>query len=165
MIYDFETLKDDKNIQNIGYKAANKFKNQLSKEEIDSCFLLALWQACNKYDANYDPEKIAAFQTYFYKGVIFECLKVHKKNSAYKKNIKKIQNGDPEKIKSYYTDNAFLELDPQDLKLSKKEKTLLANRFWNNKTLREISEEENVTPQAIKKRIVRILKKLKESGV
>lgn len=165
MKHDFEELKNDIEIQNIGYKAAMNFKNQLNKEEIDSCFLIALWQACKYYNPDYDPKKIASFYTFLYKGVIFECMKLCKANSSYKKNINKIKNTVPEKIKGHYTEKFFKDLSARDFGLTPKETKILIQRFWENKTLREISEEDNVSPQAIKKRITKILKKMQDYSV
>ena len=165
MTYNFEILKNDEDIQNIGYKAANKFKKQLSKEEIDSCFLIALWRACEKYNPNYDPSKIASFYTFLYKGVYFECMKLCQVNAAYKKNINKIKNNHSHKIKHGYKDISFATIDAQDFGLNQSESQILIKRFWERKTLKELSIENNISLQAIKKRIKKILKKIQNACV
>jgi RNA polymerase sigma factor (sigma-70 family) len=161
MTYNFDELRINKEIQKIGYKATAKFRKQLSKEEIDSCFLLALWKACKKYNPNYDPEKIASFYTFLYKGVLFECMKLCKSNASFKENINKIKTGkNINKIKSFYYEKEFENINTKDLGLEPKDSKLLIDRYWNNKTLKEISNENGVSPQAIKKRINKILKKI-----
>lgn len=162
MSYNFDDLINNKEIQKIGYKAAGKFKKQLSKEEIDECFMIALWKACKKYNPDYDPEKIASFHTFFYKGVLFECMKLCKLNSGYNNNINKIKTGkNISKIKNFYYDINFSDFEAKDFGLNESESNMLVQRFWENKTLKEISEQHNVSPQAIKKRIGKILNKIK----
>lgn len=162
MTYDFENLRKNSEIQKIGYKAAGRFKKQLSKEEIDSCFLTALWKACENYNPDYDPKKIASFYTFLYKGVTFECMKLCKKNNTYKNNLNKIKNRNNSKIKSSYNEKFFSDFDAKDFGLNDIESQILIERFWENKTLKEISKKNNVSPQAIRKRIAKILLKLKD---
>lgn len=166
MIYNFDELLNNKEIQKIGYKAALKFKRQLNKEEIDSCFMLALWKACKKYNPDYDPEKIASFNTFFYKGVLFECMKLCKSNASFKENINKIKSGkNLNKIKSHYNDVNFNDFDAKDMGLNEKESKVIIDRFWAGKTLKELSVEAKISQQAMKKRISKILKNVKTPGV
>jgi hypothetical protein len=166
MKYNFEEMLNNEEVQKIGYKAANKFKRQLSKDEIDGCFMVALWQACEKYNPNYDPAKIASFFTFFYKGVLFECMKLCKTNSNFKENLKKIKYGkNLNKIKIDYEEKGFSDIDSKDLGLSDKDTKVVIDLFWNNKSIKELSQENNISQPAMKKRIDKILKNTKISRV
>jgi RNA polymerase sigma factor (sigma-70 family) len=167
MNYVFDELINDKEIQNIGYKAALKFKRQLDKEEIDSCFMTALWKACKAYDPNYNaPEKMASFKTFFYKGVLFECMKLTKSNNAFKENINKIKNSkNINKIRGFYEESSLKDTENQDFGLNQKDSDVLIQRFWQGKSLKELANQNNISQQAMKKRINKILNKIKISGV
>lgn len=165
MTYNFDTLLNDQQIQKIGYKAALKFKKQLSKEELDQCFAIALWKACEKYELNFKGNK-ASFSTYFYKGVLFECMKALKKYTSYKEHIEKIKlSKNFNKIVGSYTEEKFAEIDAKDWGLNKKDSELLIEKFWNKKTFKEIGKEQNVSAQATEKRIKKILAKIKIARV
>lgn len=160
--YNFEELVNNAEVQKIGYKAALKFKKQLSKEEIDSCFMLALWKACDKYNPEYDSSKIASFFTFFYRGVLFECMKLCKSNSSFNNNLSKIKSSkNINKIKNSYKEMGFVDFETQDFGLNQKDSNVLIDRFWNNKTLKELAIENNISPQSMKKRINKILKNIK----
>jgi len=164
--FTFDELINNNEVQNIGYKAALKFKKQLNKEEIDSCFMIALWKACETYNPDYDKEKIASFYTYFYKGVLFECMKLLKVNNSYIENIKKVKSSNnSNKIKDIYNQRDFADFEIFDLFPNKNDHDLIFKRFWENKTLKEISKEYNVSAQSIKKRLTKILNTVKKSSV
>jgi DNA-directed RNA polymerase specialized sigma subunit len=128
--------------------------------------MIALWQACERYNPQYNPEKIASFFTFLYKGVLFECMKLCKTNGSFKENLKKIKHGNNiNKIKSFYEEKRFSDFENQDLGLSEKDQKVVVDMFWKNKTVKELSKENNISQQAMKKRIDKILKNIKISSV
>jgi DNA-directed RNA polymerase sigma subunit (sigma70/sigma32) len=152
----FEDLVEDKEIRKVGYKAASSFKRSLTKEEIDSCVLNALWRSWSKFD----PSKNTKFTSYLYKGVILEFLTLYKFNMSYQNRIKKIKSDMPsDNVKKYfYVDKRFGEYDIKDLVKNCDDPELIVDRFWNLKTLKEMADERGVSIELVRIRINKILK-------
>lgn len=145
----FDKLLEDENIVKIARRAAAGFAKSLSRDEIYTCILNAIWKASNKFD----PELGAKFTTYLYNGVIMECLTQQKFNSN--KNTSQIHNNIPEN-KNFsdsfeLMDNIDQCEDPQ----------LIIDYYFNNKSIKEIAQEMGVCGETIRLKIKKNLKKLR----
>ena len=145
----FDKLIKDENIVKITNRAALRFAKSLSRDEIHTCILNAIWKASNKFD----PELGSKFTTYLYNGVIMECLTQQKFNSN--KVCSQIHNNIPEN-KDFVSsleimDNIEQCEDPQ----------IIIDYYFNNKSIKEIAQETGVCGETIRLKIKKNLKKLK----
>ena len=63
-------------LEKIASKASHSFLRVLTSEEVEICVMNALWKAAEKYDESSGCK----FTTYFYNGVVMECLSQKKFN-------------------------------------------------------------------------------------
>ncbi len=145
----FEELLIDENIKKIAHKAAMKFINRLNEDEIQTCILNALWKATLKYNASLGSK----FTTYFYKGVIMECLSQIKFNRSkflpYHNNLKDKRRGD-------VSIDLMEEIDKCD------NPDIIIDKFIYNKSIKEIALEHGVSGETIRLKIQKNVKKLKK---
>lgn len=145
----FDKLIQDENIVKIARRAAIGFTKSLSRDEINTCILNAIWKASNKFD----PELGTKFTTYLYNGVVMECLTQQKFNSN--KHIYQVHNNIPEK--SNFTDSFEL----MDNISQCEDPQLIIDYYFNNKSIKEIAQEMGVCGETIRLKIKKNLKKLK----
>lgn len=143
----FDKLIEDENILNIAKKAASKFYKTLSKDELYTCILNAVWKASERHD----PEKGTKFTTYLYNGVIMECLTQQKFNSS---KASKIHNNVCEK-------DGINNFELIDLINSCEDPQIIIDYYLNNKSVKEIANEMGVCGETIRLKIKKNLKKLK----
>lgn len=140
-------------IEKVSIRAAGSFVGVLSFEEIESCILNAFWKACDKYDT----DKNCKFTTYFYKGVIMECLSQKKFN----------QNKAPVRIYEgivSYNNNSVDEVDMLDeINSICDDPQLVYDRFYKNMSIKEIATNLGVCSETVRVRIKKNLKKLKKN--
>ena len=144
----FEELLADNNIIKIAKCAAASFRNTLSKDEIYTCILNAIWKASERHD----PKKGSKFTTYLYNGVMMECLTQQKFNSS--KVISPLHNNIPEK--NNFTNNIELMDNIRECD----DPELIIDYYFNNKSIKEIAEEMGVSGETIRLKIKKNLKKL-----
>ena len=150
---DFNKIIQDENIIRITRKASKKFHKLLSKEEIKSCILYAMWKAYS----NYNPTFGSKFTTYLYQGVIIECLTQVKFNRPKKKLVCIHDNMPSNETPTIdILDEIFNKCDdPQ----------LIYDKFFNNKSINEIAQEYGICGETVRIRIKKNLKKLKRSFI
>jgi len=140
-------------IEKIASRAASSFVGILSFEEIESCILNAFWRACDRYDT----DKNCKFTTFFYKGVIMECL------SQKKFNLNKAPVRLYEGIVSY-ENNDFQRVDMLDeIRSVCDDPQIVYDRFYKNMSINEIAENLGVCNETVRVRIKKNLKKLKRN--
>ena len=145
--------KDD--LERIAGKASYTFLGVLSDEEIESCILNAYWKASSKYN----DKKNTKFTTYFYKGVLMECL-TQKKFNLNRPTYKIYEN-------IAYSNNS--EIDTVDmideLKTHCDDFDLIFKRFYQNMSIREIASSRGVSGETIRIKIKKNLAKLRSKMI
>ena len=138
-------------LERIASKASYSFLVVLSEQEVESCILNAYWKATSRYSS----KKNTKFTTFFYKGVLMECLTQKKFNlnkPSYRiyENIAYKNNQDIEKIDML--DEIQTHCDDPDL---------LLERFYQNMSVREIAKSRGVSGETIRIKIKKNLAKLR----
>lgn len=144
-----ETLMVDENIIKIAKSASARFNTTLSKDEIYTCVLNAIWKASERHD----PERGTKFTTYLYNGIIMECLTQQKFNKN--KSIAKLHDNIPEYI------NRAENIDLMDEIQNCDNPSLIIDYYFNNKSIKEIAQEQGVSGETIRLKLKKNLEKLK----
>lgn len=141
---------NDSDVMRVAYKAASSFSRCLSKDEIQSCILNALWRASNKYNKRNKTK----FTSYLHTGVVFECLSQKKFNQSRKNSpLSDI-------IEDKY--NPFARIDMLDTIEAKcDDPSLIIDHFYNGMTIRELAEDRRVCGETIRVRLKKNLEKLR----
>lgn len=139
---------DNEEVQKIMNKASRSFSGQLSKDEITTCHLNALWKA----HQHYKPNGGAKFFTYLYKGVVIECLRELKFNSKYD-SYRKIHSNIPEN-RDYQFD---LELQEEINQMPERE--MILDRL-SGMSIKEIAEKHSQNRETARRKIKKSLIKL-----
>lgn len=147
---DVQALYDNEDYRKVAYKAANKFKNILDKDERYSCVLVGLWKASQRYDASQNVK----FTTYLHNGVRMECITMAKKNAK----GKKLRQANTLSLKPE-TQNDQAMYDLLDLIDEEDQTGIIYDKYINNMTIKEISQEQNISIETVRVR----LKKTKEN--
>lgn len=146
-----EKYLNNEDIMKVAYKAAASFSKILSKDEIKSCVLNALWKA----DANYDESNTTKFTSYLHRGVVFECLTQRKFNQ--KKTLSTLSHliGDS---RDYFSSIDFK--DAIDTKCD--DPSLIYDKFYKDMTFEEMGKERGVCGERIRQRVEKNLSILRE---
>jgi len=150
-----ETNKiDAEDVYKILKKASSSFRFSLSKDELMTCSITALWKAVEKYctDSN------CKFTTYLYKGVVMECLSQKKFNKA------KLTMGG--KIHPNIKDdsNQYAPVDMIDeINFACEDPKLIVDRYYKNMSIKEIALSRGCCGETIRIKINKNLKKLELS--
>jgi|TARA_R110000744_G_scaffold182622_3_gene301875 DNA-directed RNA polymerase specialized sigma subunit len=144
-----ELTKGD--LERVAIKASYSFRHVLSSDEIESCILSAFWKASDKFNA----DKNTKFTTYFYKGVVMECL------SQKKFNLNRPTSKIYENIASY-NNKSLDSIDMMDeISTHCDDPELIYNRFYKNMSVREIALTKGVCSETIRIKIKKNLTKLR----
>lgn len=152
---DNEILKDVSidDLEKIAYKAARSFSGRLSQDEIQSCILNAFWKSLEKYK----KDKNCKFTTYFYKGVLMECLTQNKFN--FNKTSSKIHDNMP-----HSNNHGIDTIDMlDDINTYCDDPSIIYDRFYNNMSINEIAANLGVCNETIRIKIKKNLNKLKRN--
>lgn len=143
---------NDPDVMRIAHSAASTFYPSLSRDEIQSCILNALWRASNRYNKR---NKIK-FTSYLYNGVVFECLSQRKFNKS--KRVSTLNENSEDKY------NPVDEIDMMDTINTKcEDPELIIDRFYNNMTIKELAKSRGVCGETIRIRLKKNLEKLRFS--
>lgn len=153
---DHEVLKDLPvgDLERVAYKAARSFSGRLSKDEIETCILSAFWKSLERYK----KDKNCKFTTYFYKGVLMECLTQNKFNfnktssRSIHDNIPHSNNRGIDTIDMLDNINTYCD-DP----------SIIYDRFYKNMSINEIATNLGVCNETIRIKIKKNLNKLKQN--
>ena len=141
---------ENQDVLGIASSAASPFISVLSKDEINTCILNAVWKALKKYDSRVGCK----FTTYLYKGVALECLNQQKNNSSKTSYI--LHKNLPDPI------DHTLRIDMLDLIKHCDEPEWIYDRYYKNMTIKELAQQRGICGEAIRMKIKKTLKKLKE---
>lgn len=147
-----EKYLSDSNVMRVAYSAASSFSTTLSKDEIQSCILNAIWKASNKYNKRNKTK----FTSYLHNGVVYECLSQRKFNRS-KKGVT-LDETIPDKY------NPVAEIDMIDtIEAECDDPKLVIDRFYKNMTINELAEDRGVCGETIRIRLKKNLEKLRFS--
>lgn len=150
MSNNIEDYLSNDDIIKVANKAASSFSGTLSRDEIQSCILSALWKAKKRYKEG-SKCKLTSF---IHKGVVFECLTQRKFNLA---KTSQLTISVPEKR------NDTERVDMLDQIQQCDDPELIYDRFYKNMTINEIAEDRGVCGETIRIRLKKNLKKLRQS--
>tara|TARA_Y100001973_G_C5202978_1_gene339228 strand:- start:44 stop:511 length:468 start_codon:yes stop_codon:yes gene_type:complete len=145
-----EDYLSNEDIIKVANKAASSFSPTLSRDEIQSCILSALWKAKKRYKEG-SKCKLTSF---IHRGVVFECLTQRKFNIAKTKQLTisvQEKRDDTERI------DMLDEIEQCD------DPSLIFDRFYKNMTINEIAKDRGVCGETIRIRLKKNLKKLRQS--
>lgn len=151
----FNELLNDENIKKISNNAANSFRGSLSKSEIETCIINAIWKARTKFD----KDKNCKFTTFLHKGVIYECLSQKKMNQSNSYSIDTYNNS--HRLVDNY--NEFNRIEMRDEIEKCDDPQLIYDRFYMNKTVSEIAKDRGVCGETIRINLKKNLKKIRLS--
>lgn len=143
---------NDSDVMSVAYGAASSFSTSLSKDEIQSCILNALWRAANRYNKRNKMK----FTSYLHNGVVFECLSQRKFNKSKRLSVLH-DNIEDER-------DPIGEIDMMDTINTKcDDPTLIVDRFYKNMTIKELAKSRGVCGETIRIRLKKNLEKLRIS--
>lgn len=138
-----EIALENKDYQALMHKAASSFSRQLSKDEIHTCKLHAMWKSLKNWDKN----KASKFTTYLYNGVRFECIREVK----FKKKDHGMGGRDLDQICS--SGNMHIgEVDILDEIKALPDAEIMLDRA-KNYTIKEISDKHDINRETIRRKI------------
>lgn len=146
---------NDKNVLNVGFKAAIPFKSTLSQHQINSCVNMALLKASQKFDPSFNVK----FTSYFYNAVRFECLnqvRVNKRQpkfGGYIPNRHLTNNLDFDRIDMLDEIHSICD-DPD----------LVYQYIYENRTIKEIAKSRGDSYSRLLLKLKKNLTKIKEAG-
>jgi DNA-directed RNA polymerase specialized sigma24 family protein len=145
-----EQYLSNEDIMKVAHHASSTFTRTLSKDEIKSCILRALWRAAGKYDKS----KLTKLTTYLYNGVIFECLNQKRANKPRCTSIMYIDKPCPSR--------QIERLDMLDAIYAKCDcPELVVDRFYGGMTIQELAEKHSTSNETIRLRLLKNIEKLK----
>ena len=113
----------------------------------------ALWSAAN----NYKEGKNTKFTTYFYKGVVYECIKQKKINN--KKNKLSMTNFPINQV--FKKNELFDRIDILEEINALKDAEIIKERFYLNFTLEDIAKKRGISKEAVRFKLKKNLNFLK----
>jgi len=142
-------------LERIASKASYSFLGVLSELEIESCILNAYWKAASRYTTG----KNTKFTTFFYKGVLMECL------TQKKFNLNRPTHRVYENI-AYKNNDQIDTIDMLDeINTHCDDPELIMQRFYKNMSVREIASKRGVSGETIRIKIKKNLAKLRSKMV
>jgi DNA-directed RNA polymerase specialized sigma24 family protein len=138
-----EIALENKDYQAVMNKAASSFSRQLSKDEIHTCKLHAMWKSLKNWDKN----KASKFTTYLYNGVRYECIREVKfKKKDYGMGGKELEH-------VFASGNMHIgEIDILDEIKALPDAEIMLDRA-KNYTIKEISDKHDINRETIRRKI------------
>ena len=152
---DIETLLRDENVIKAAESASYSYRSTLSPSEIDNCIKRAVWKASK----NFVEGGGSKFTSYLHTGVSHECANAVRFNKLPFHSLDKSKNS--YNISGRY--NEFERVDMMDEIANCGDPQLVYDRFYLNKSYRELASERNVSGELIRIRLEKCLKKIKSS--
>lgn len=149
---EFEKEYNNQDNRNIIKTVTKKYAKQLSKDSQKSCGLHGLWRCIQNHDEKYGRK----FTTSLFIHVDWECKR--ELGLLIKKPLFCLGEADVD-IQCLSASGDFSEiLDP----LSDKQKEIMHQRFYENRTLEEIGKKQGYSKEAARQNINKIIAKLRE---
>ena len=143
----------NQDIVKVANKAASSFSNTLSRDEIQTCILSAMWKAKKKYKEG----SKCKLTSYIHKGVVFECL------TQRKFNMDKSRSGNTPMYRIEDKNQDIDRIDMLDQLQVCPDPQLVYDRFYRNMTINELAAERGVCGETIRIRLKKNLKKLRHT--
>lgn len=150
-----ENLLRDENVLKAANSASYSYRSSLSPSEIENCIKRAIWKASENFNENGGSK----FTSYLHTGVSHECANAVRFNKSPFRSLDKSKNA--YNISGRYND--FERVDMMDEISNCGDPKLVYDRFYLNKSYRELAEERNVSGELIRIRLEKCLKKIKNS--
>lgn len=140
-------------------KACKKYKRYIERDELKQIKRIALWRAIR----DYKKDKKCTFKTYLYYRARWICGNYLSKRYKIENLNVSLENLNLVKDKAcdfkFYYDDIEL-LNSLLIKLDDSERNLIKMRFFERKTLQQLSDINGLTKQGNRIRIIQILKKM-----
>ena len=148
----FEEAIEDQDVINMMHKSGNAFISSISKDLLENCKMIGVWNACRKYT----EDKNTKFLSWVYSCVKFECLHClqREKPKLKTQQIPKYWDG-------IYHDDRFL-IEFKD-NLTEEEYDLVKLRAVDKLTLKEIGNMNNYSYEQARRKIDKVFGKIKNT--
>lgn len=146
----FETAYKNQDNKNIIRSVTNGYSGQLSKDEQGVCGMYGLWRCLQNHDERYGRK----FTTSLFIHVDWEC----------KRELSRINKKRMTPL-GEQAENIEATIESSDIPeilefLSEKQKNIVIQRFYENRTLEEIGQSQGYSKEAARQNINKIIKKL-----
>jgi len=142
---EYENYLNNPSYRNIMNFASKNFLGNMDQDEIESCRLVALWNAMQQWKPNKKT-----FKSYLYQHVKWECLKHLQKQYKNSSIIFEPDTVPPDPL--LY--DLMNELGPYY-------KDVVEKKYFDNMTLREIGEEYGYCYESIRQHIINAIEEMK----
>ncbi len=147
----FEDYWKSSDVQNIMNKVANRYKNAIDFDDIESIKMQTLWKCIDKYDSSRGTK----FTSYLYAQITFAF-----KNKLKKKRIEfnndSLEKVDPRTKSRLDVFDILTGLDPEL-------KDVIDKRFYHNMTMVEIGESNGYSRETARRRLKKAIKMCRKS--
>ena len=147
----FEEYWKSSDVQNIMHKVANRYRNAIDFDDMESIKMQTLWKCIDKYD----PERGTKFTSYLYQQITFAF-----KNKLKKKRIE-FNNDSLEKVDTKHT--ARMEVFDILTGLDSELRDVINKRFYHNMTMVEIGESNGYSRETARRRLKKAIKMCKKN--
>lgn len=151
-----EEVLNNEDLVKIANKAACTFSESLSQDEIKTCIMSAVWQACDKFDKSRNTK----FSTYLYKIVAHECLRQKRSIKKEYENIYK-NYSDLKAVTSKYSYKEMEKIDLLEEIKSCSDPDIIYDKYYNNLSLKDIAKKHGVSRETIRFKLKKNLNFLK----
>jgi len=142
----FEDYWKSSDVQNIMNKVANRYKNAIDFDDIESIKMQTLWKCIDKYDSSRGTK----FTSYLYAQITFAF-----KNKLKKKRIE-FNNDSLEKVDT--KNRSRMEVFDILTGLDPELKDVIDKRFYHNMTMVEIGESNGYSRETARRRLKKAIK-------
>tara|TARA_R110000824_G_scaffold268532_3_gene457163 strand:+ start:285 stop:779 length:495 start_codon:yes stop_codon:yes gene_type:complete len=150
---EFEKAYSNQDNKNIIKAAAKKYSSKLSKDAQKTCGMHGLWRCIQNHDDKYGRK----FTTSLFIHVDWECKR--ELGILTRKPLSFLGEHDEEIPSPAISGEALDILDT----LTEKQKEIMYQRFYENRTLEEIGKKQGYSKEAARQNINKILSKLRET--
>tara|TARA_R110000796_G_scaffold205947_2_gene322317 strand:- start:33 stop:497 length:465 start_codon:yes stop_codon:yes gene_type:complete len=142
----FEEYWNSSDIQNIMNKVANRYKNAVDFDDIESIKMQTLWRCMDKYD----PDRGTKFTSYIYQQLSFAFKnKIKKKRREF--NVESIENVD-RKLQGR------MEVKDILMGLNSEYTDIIHKRYYQNMTMMEIGKSNGYSRETARRRLKKAIK-------
>ena len=142
----FEEYWNSSDIQNIMNKVANRYKNAVDFDDIESIKMQTLWRCMDKYD----PDRGTKFTSYIYQQLSF-AFKNKIKKKRRECNVESIENVD-RKLQGR------MEVKDILMGLNSEYTDIIHKRYYQNMTMMEIGKSNGYSRETARRRLKKAIK-------
>ena len=149
----FEEYWKSSDVQNIMNKVANRYKNSIDMDDIESIKMQTLWRCIDKYDESRGTK----FRSYLYQQITFAFKnKLKKKRMEF--NNDSIEKQDINTVNKMEVFDILTGLEPEL-------RDVIYKRFYHNMTMVEIGESNGYSRETARRRLKKALKICKKTCI